>query len=161
MPRTPVVTPLDIQASHRDQRDLEGSNEYGFVYFDDDHRNYEGQSVRVGYIGGEFDPSKVDDTTLHDVERYCPYVFNGSWGVPTFSQIIAAWDFLVEAGAQGFAEYASRQPNTVRWMNGSEFVLADRATLETAAIHERQTAVRHRRQTTTSRNARVARVVRG
>lgn len=144
MTRAPVITPLDVKASHRDNRG-DDEHHYGFVYFDDEYPNYDGQDVRVGYMGGTYDPDAEQDASLHSVERYSPYVFNANWGEATFSHIIAAWDLLVATDTEGFAEYAIDNPDTIRWMNGNEFIPADRATLELAAAQERNAALRRRR----------------
>lgn len=129
----------DVRVSHHDAR----QDTYGFIYLETP--NYDGHDVRMGWIGGSYDPGKEDDESLHVVARYCPYVFTGNWGEPTYHQVVAAWDYAVKQGLPGFAEYAAERPHDVRWMNGDDFINADRFTLELTGNRERQTALKHRR----------------
>lgn len=153
--RPSTLTPLDVTVSHGDERTGDTIRPYGFVYFIEEHTNYDGQDVRVGFIGGRYDPEKEASFGLHETQRYAPYVWNANWGLPTFAQLVAAWDWLVENRVPGFAEYAADYPDVVRWMNGDDFISADRFTLELAAVKERQSALirtrAHRRSSAASK----------
>lgn len=138
MPKTPLLplSPKDVKVEGAQSRGLN----VGFIYMESP--NYEGQDVRLGYVGGEYNEVAEDDETKHEVDRYAPYVFIGNWGEPTFHQIIAAWDYAVKIGIPGFAEYQRDYgPDTVRWMNGGTFLASDRFTLEMAGNKERQKAL--------------------
>lgn len=151
MSRAPVTTTLEPVVSHCDNRGFD-SDPYGFVYFEDTVAsvNFDGQDVRMGYMSGAYDPEAESAVErIHDTLRYKPYVFTGNWGEPTYAHIIQAWDFCVANGLPGFREYHEvTDGQLIRWMNGSEFILADRTTLEFAAIRERQAALRARRRRT-------------
>lgn len=150
-----LITPLEVRASHFDDR-----GGVGFVYFND-FPNYADQEVRMGWIGGPFSEENEDNPSNSSTIRYQPYVFTGNWGEPNFSHIIEAWSFMVRVdrlpkynGSLGFADYAASNPDTIRWMNGSDFVGADHFTLTRAAVKERNDALRYRRQALRAARAR-------
>lgn len=135
------------EISHADNRG-DKKHQFGFIYFA--RENYGGQDVRMGYMGGKYDPAQEADTSLHDVDRYSPYVFTGNWGEPSWYQIKAAWEFCVENEIEGFAEYAAEHPNDVRWMNGGEYHAIDKAMLEIVALREHQSELRKSRRSSKS-----------
>ena len=135
MPRT--IMPPAIPPKTSAYIDARGDGSYGYIQFDDEIApNFAGQEVRLGYIAGKATADEKDESA-HPTARHSPYVFIGNWGEPTFGQILIAWMVAVER-IPGFDHV---DPNTVRWMNGGEFVTTPTEVMELLAERERKSSL--------------------
>lgn len=85
------MSELDIQTSPVptvESYDQRGSidHPFGYVYFAE--ANFEGDAVRVGYVGGD--------------EGDAPFLFQANWGDIHLGHLASAWHYLAQAQVAGF-----------------------------------------------------------